>query len=500
MQVSSGLPHMLTSNHRGLGQDPVTVLGSIRSFVMVKAMHSPRSVAQLITDCGRRLLALRRRLGYAVAAIDTERLMNRRLFSLLVIVAAVAVLPPLTSGQQPAPPPAAATAAPTPQRGGGRGAPPIKSPEIAADNRVTFRLRAPNAKGAAVALAGTRLAMQRDEQGVWSATTEALAPDYYTYSFIVDGTPIADPVNRQVQTSFGSVQSMFAVPGDEPWLPAPGVARGAIARHAFHSAVANDDRDFFVYTPPGYDPRRARAYPVLYLLHGLGDDAERWMNGGAANVILDNLIAQGKAVPMVVVTTLGYGVSNGPAGAMAEASVTGYTKSLLTEVMPAVEKGYHVSKTREDRAIAGLSMGGAEALYTALNHLDKFAWIGSFSGAFVMWPGAMPPPSAPASAPTGAEAGAAGRGRGGARTIDPGVFDRNFAALDAKANSQIRLLVITCGTADSLIAVNRQFKDWLRARKVQFVEEEAPDVGHVWPYWRQNLAEFVQKAFQPRSR
>ena len=186
---------------------------------------------------------------------------------------------------------------------------------------------------------------------------------------------------------------MFVVPGSQPWLPAAGVARGVIARHAFHSTIANDDRDFYVYLPPGTTHGARGRTRRLYLLHGLGDDAERWMNGGAANVILDNLIAGNKAVPMVVVTTLGYGVNNGPAGAMAPESITGYTKSLLTEVMPAVERGYNVSRNREERAIAGLSMGGAETLYTALNNLDKFAWMGSFSGAFVMWPGATAPPA-----------------------------------------------------------------------------------------------------------
>ena len=177
-------------------------------------------------------------------------------------------------------------------------------------------------------LGQTRLPMQKDAQGVWSATSDVLTPDYYSYAFAVDGTTVNDPVNRQFQTGYGTAQSMFVIPGAQPWLPSPGVPRGAIARHTFHSAVANDDRDFLVYTPPGYEAKRSQPYPVLYLLHGLGDDAERWMNGGGANVILDNLIAQGKAVPMMVVTTLGYGVNNGPAGAMAAESITGYTKSL----------------------------------------------------------------------------------------------------------------------------------------------------------------------------
>src|SRR5439155_19507164 len=176
-----------------------------------------------------------------------------------------------------------------------------------------------------------------------------LAPDIYTYSFAVDGTTITDPSNREFQTSAGSAQNMFAVPGPKAWLPAAGVSRGAVARHVFHSTIANDDREFFVYTPPGYEPRRAQPYPVFYLLHGLGDDAGRWVNAGGANNILDNLIAEHKAVPMVMVTTLGYGTAEGPSGARgarAQENLDGYTKILLGEVLPAVDRSYNVSKDR----------------------------------------------------------------------------------------------------------------------------------------------------------
>lgn len=272
---------------------------------------------------------------------------------------------------------------------------------------------------------------------------------------------------------------MFVIPGPEPWLPDPGVPPGAITRHTFRSAIANDERDFLVYTPAGYEPKRARAYPTLYLLHGLGDDAERWMNGGGANVILDNLIAQGKAVPMVVVTTLGYGVNNGPAGASTPESIPAYTKILLTEVMPVVEQSYNVAKTRDQRAIAGLSMGGAEALFTGLNHLDKFASIGSFSGAFVMWRSVA--------------------GGGADPSNSTAVFEKIFPSLDAKVNASIRLLWITCGTADGLMGVNREFKEWLRSKNVRFTEEEVPDMGHVWPLWRRNLVDFAQKVFQSQK-
>jgi enterochelin esterase family protein len=442
--------------------------------------------------------------------------MRIRLLLSLVLVAAL-VAPSLHAWQQPAPQapaaPAAGAAPAAAGRGGGRGGGAVKSPEIAADGRVTFRLRAPNAKTVAATVGGNNLAMQRDEQGLWSVTSSAFAPGIYTYSLVVDGTSINDPNNRQVQTSFTGFQSMFVVPGAEPWLPAANVPKGTIARHRFHSTIANDDRDFYVYTPAGYDVRRSKAYPVLYLLHGLGDDAERWINGGGANNILDNMIAQGKAVPMVVVTTLGYGTSEGPSGNSGEI-VTGYAKILLSEVMPQVQKSYHVSTNREERAIAGLSMGGAEALFTGLNNLDRFAWLGSFSGAFVMWPRptaaaapgapavAAPPPPAPPAAVAGAPeaAGAAGRGgrggRGGGAALDPSVFEKNFPALDAKANSRIKYMVIACGTADGLLGVNRQFKEWLKTKNVQFTDVEVPDQGHVWPLWRQNLTDFVQKAFK----
>jgi len=398
-----------------------------------------------------------------------------------IVLALALVCPTLLTAQQPTPPAGAAPQAPAGGRGGGRGA-ALKSPEIAPDGRVTFRLRAPNAKEVVVSLGQSRLQMQKDEQGVWSATSDVLAPNYYTYSFVIDGTTVNDPVNRRMETSFGSSRSMFVIPGPEPWLPDPGVPRGAIARHTFRSAIANDERDFLVYTPAGYDPKRSRAYPTLYLLHGLGDDAERWMNGGGANVILDNLIAQGKAVPMVIVTTLGYGVNNGPAGASTPESIPGYAKILLTEVMPVVEQTYNVAKNREQRAIAGLSMGGAEALFTGLNNPDKFTWIGSFSGAFVMWRSAA-----------GIDAPA---GRGAGPSNNPAVFEKTFPSLDAKVNSSMRLLWITCGTSDGLIGVNREFKDWLRSKNVRFTEEEVPDMGHVWPLGRRNLVDFAQKAFQ----
>ena len=182
-----------------------------------------------------------------------------------------------------------------------------RSPEVASDGAVTFRLRAPDAREVSVrGITPQPIALKRDAQGVWSVTTTPLKPDLYSYSFLVDGVTVADPSNRRTGPAcYGVSESSVLVPGGNPWTPRPEVERGAVARHFFRSAIAGDDRQYLVYTPAHCDPTRQKPYPVLYLLHGLFDDADAWTQVGAANVILDSLIAQGKAEPMIVVNTLG---------------------------------------------------------------------------------------------------------------------------------------------------------------------------------------------------
>ncbi|SPE43419.1 putative esterase [Candidatus Sulfopaludibacter sp. SbA3] len=373
----------------------------------------------------------------------------------------------------------------------GRG-PALRSPDVSQDGKVTFRLRAPNAKEVAVTGIGQRLAMQKDDQGIWSATTDVLKPNIYTYSFSVDGASFPDPANSQLKTSFGSVgESMVHVPGPVVWEPAEG-PRGTVAHHFYHSALIGDNRDFYVYTPPNYDSKRKEPYPVFFVLHGLGDEAGSWLNVGAANVILDNLINQGKAKSMVMVNTLGYGTADGPRGAMGAGMIPAFASALVDEVLPQVEKAYHVSKDRSQRAIAGLSMGGAEALYTGLHNIDRFAYVGSFSGAFVMWPRADPAPPA--------EAGRGGRGGRGRAPVTDADFEKNFPGLDAKSAGPLHLVWIACGLDDGLNGVNRQFKTWLKSKNVPFTDVEVPGYAHVWPLWRQNLAELAPMLFQAKSK
>src|SRR5438270_11481316 len=266
---------------------------------------------------------------------------------------------------------------------------PIQSPEVHSDRTVTFRLRDPNAKEVLFAREGAqRVPMQKDDQGIWTLTTDPLDPDYCGYSFVADGVSLIDPSNSAMKPNLLSQSSEVHVPGASslPWEIA-NVPHGVIHRHFYKSEVVGDNRDFYVYTPPGYDAAARTLYPVLYLLHGFSDDASAWTAVGRANVILDNLIAQGRANPMIVAMPLGYGAPEvllPNSGVWRDRAITDrnfdkFREALLAEVIPRVEAEYLVIKDRNSRAIAGLSMGGSESLLTGLNTLDKFGWVGAFS-------------------------------------------------------------------------------------------------------------------------
>jgi enterochelin esterase family protein len=348
---------------------------------------------------------------------------------------------------------------------------PVVSPEVQSNNRVTFRLRAPNARGVALSLEGAvkDQPMQKDEQGVWSVTTEPLAPDFYGYAFVADGVHLIDPSNFLMKPNilFTESQVHVAGPASLPW-EITNVPHGEIHHHFYKSGVVGDQRDFYVYTPPGYDLRAKQTYPVLYLLHGFSDDASGWSAVGRANVILDNLIAQGKAKPMLVVMPLGYGapeILKLGFGAfrnneLRDRNFAKFREALLTEVLPQVEGSYAVAKDRESRAIAGLSMGGAESLLTGLNSLNQFAWIGAFSSGGL-----------------------------------PEEFEKDFPALDSQAEQQLHLLWIACGADDRLIDLNRKFRAWLASKGIRHVDIETPG-AHTWMVWRRNLAAFTSLLFR----
>jgi len=346
----------------------------------------------------------------------------------------------------------------------------LVSPEVHSDGSVTFRFRAPNAVEVKLEREGAEpVPMQKDEQGVWSVTTAPLSPDYYGYSILVDGVRSLDPSNPLLVPNLLESGNAVHVPGPSslPW-ELNDVPHGEIHHHFYKSAVAGDGRDYYVYTPPGYDPAAKKTYPVLYLLHGFSDDASAWTAVGRANVILDNLIALGKAKPMIVVMPLGYGtlefVNLGwnawDHTELRDRNFKKFSAALLTEVMPQVENEYRITKDRNARAIAGLSMGGSESLLTGLNNLDKFSWVGAFSSGGI-----------------------------------PDDFAKDFPALDAGANRQLHLLWIACGTEDHLITINRNLRGWLKTKDVKMTEIETPGM-HTWMVWRRNLAEFAQLLFR----
>jgi enterochelin esterase-like enzyme len=347
---------------------------------------------------------------------------------------------------------------------------PLISPEVHTDGSATFRFRAPNALDVKLEREGAEpIAMQKDDQGVWSVTTAPLNPDYYGYSIFVDGARSLDPSNPMLVPNLLTPDSAVHVPGplSLPW-ELNDVPHGEIHHHFYKSAVAGDDRDYYVYTPPSYDPTKKKTYPVLYLLHGFSDDASGWTAVGHANVILDNLIAQGKAKPMIVVMPLGYGTMEfvrlgwnaWDRAKLRDRNFEKFREALLTEVMPQVENEYRITKDRNARAIAGLSMGGSESLLTGLNNLDKFSWVGAFSSGGI-----------------------------------PEDFQKEFPAIDAKANQQLHLLWIACGTEDHLITINRNLRAWLKTKSVKMTEIETPGM-HTWMVWRRNLSEFAPLLFR----
>jgi enterochelin esterase-like enzyme len=354
-----------------------------------------------------------------------------------------------------------------------------QTPDIHADRTVTFYLLDPGATSVRLELNGVAdpLKMEKNHRGLWSVTVGPLKPEIYSYVFQVDDVPRLDPSNVNIVPNLQSPSNSIEIAGPHPELwDVQDVPHGIVHHHFYKSGIVDDERDFFVYTPPGYDPRADTKYPVLYLLHGYTDDASAWTAVGRANFILDNLIAQGKARPMIVVMPLGYGAPEIVTGPNADywnkeirqKNFDRFTQALLTEVVPQVQSTYRVSSKREDRAIAGLSMGGAESLLVGLNHIDTFAWIGSFSA-------------------------------GG---LDP-EFALDFPALNAETAARLRLLWIACGTNDRyvgkipLITANRELVAWLHSTNVPVTFVETPGM-HEWPVWRDNLIHLTPMLFQPK--
>jgi enterochelin esterase-like enzyme len=388
-----------------------------------------------------------------------------------------------------------------------------KPPEIGADGAVTFRLRAPQASLVGVSgnwqpgFMSPPLPMTKGDDGVWQLTVSNLKPEVWTYNFVVDGVRILDPGNVNVMRDGTRFINFLTIPGTGSELFAVNdVPHGTVQQIWYPSpSLGVGHRRMYVYTPAGYEGGTQR-YPVFYLLHGGGGDEDAWDNLGRANEIFDNLIAAGKAKPMIVIMTNGnfnqtaapgvtkqaeFQLSGLPSADSAEfrklmSDLLKFSDSLVTDVIPFVDQTYRTIPDRDHRALAGLSMGGAQTLDAGLHHLDQFSYLASFSGGIIMFPGAVkivPTPPGTLMLPgVGQELNASG-------------VAADFPGLDASVNSKLHLLYITCGENDGLLKINQQFMDWLTSLGIHYDTLLLPGYMHEWPFWRISLANLAPKLF-----
>ena len=350
------------------------------------------------------------------------------------------------------------------------------SPEIAADRRVTFRLRAPEAKVVtASGDFGSDVAMRKGEDGVWSATIGPLDPEMYVYYFTVDGVRLTDPGNPQVKIGYvtTTTTSLFSVPGDAPaFYDVRDVPHGEVRTLLYTSRSNGGTRELTVYVPPGYDDARNRRYPVLYLLHGFANDHHSWHRYGRANDILDNLLAQRTLEPFLVVMPLGYGGAhvNGDGAGIPpkDAGNFGgdaalYERDLLEDIIPLIDKKYRTIADRKHRAIVGFSMGGGQAGRFGLRHLETFSQVGIMSA-----------------------------GMAGGIDTEPMA---TLAANPARANKQIDLLWIACGKDDTAMKGAKTLHDALQQAGIEhtFLETEG---AHHWRVWRRYLRDLAPLLFK----
>lgn len=352
----------------------------------------------------------------------------------------------------------------------------IVSPEVHADRTVTFRVQTPHAERVllnsaplmnALGSADTDVAFDgQDDAGLWSLTIGPLPPDIYDYVFVIDGVPLVDSSNPAVQTGTMSPRSLFTVPTDgrPGYYEAQDVPHGAVHHHYYTSKTLGQVRDLYVYTPPDYDADPGRKYPVLYLLHGGGDDAVGWTAVGRAHLIMDNLLAEGKALPTIIVMPFGQAVSRMASWEDLQKNTPLFEQDLLTDIMPLVETSYRIQADCEHRAMAGLSMGGGQTDHIGLGHLDLFSTIGILS---------------------------AGRG-------DFAEHHPDLVADPEATNARLNLLFLGCGTLDPLATEGMdQMHALLTEKGIRHVYWRLEGAAHTWVVWRLALyQEFLPRLWR----
>ncbi len=349
--------------------------------------------------------------------------------------------------------------------------PEMKYPCVDALSRATFKLHAPEAQNVQVDICGKKWPMTKDAEGVWSVTTDPLVVGFHYYFLVVDGVAVNDPAS---ETFFGcgKMASGIEIP-ESPEAAAyytydKSVPHGQVRECRYYSSVEQKERRCFVYTPAGYDTDVSKRYPVLYLQHGMGEDERGWSQQGKMADILDNQIAAGKCVPMIVVMDYGncgyiHGTKRGESREEFGAS---FTPILLNDIIPYIDKTFRTLTDRDNRAMAGLSWGGHQTFQTTLANLDKFAYIGAFSGAIFL------PPQADM------------------RQVYNGVF------ADADAfNGKVHALFLGMGSEENM--GSKGLSEKLTAIGIRNTYYESPGTHHEWLTWRRCLNEFLPLIFKP---
>jgi enterochelin esterase family protein len=345
--------------------------------------------------------------------------------------------------------------------------PQVESPVVHPDRTVTFSFRAPGASKVELSaqfLKGNR-PLTVGTNGVWSVTVGPVEPNLYPYNFVVDGVSVADPSNQDIFPNERFKSSLVDIPGNQPTLHAiQNVPRGEVTYCYYESKTLRRTRPLLVYTPPGYRAG-TNAYPVFYLVSGTTDTEETWYKAGRANFIIDNLIAQRKAVPMIIVMPYGNMMMGTPPPTSLQAAemYKTFNDELIGNILPYIEANYRVVPNRDNRAIAGFSRGGGQSLFTGFNNLDKFAWIGSYSAY-----------------------------------LTPEVCDKFFGGLTASpdlTNRQLKLLWLGVGTDDFLYKQAAAFEEYLKDKRIDH-KSLVTGGGHTWMNARHYLAETLQMWFK----
>lgn len=339
----------------------------------------------------------------------------------------------------------------------------ISSPVVSPDGRVTFRLYAPEAKNVTIRVnsdfSKEPIVFAKNDQGVWSATTEPVSSGTYRYNFMVDGATVLD--NRNPLTSAGAlnVQSLVEVSLDSDDIQAnqSGIAHGTISTVYYDSSVAGVRRRLHLYLPPYYD--KGKNYPVLYLIHGGGDDDGAWPTVGRANFILDNLIAAGKAKPMIIVFP--NGSINGNLQRVPSSEEDLFVPELMKVIIPYMETNYRVSKLPEDRALAGLSMGGGQTAFIGLTHTQQFQYLGIFSSGLPNREG----------------------------------FEKKYGSTLTQEAARLKLIWFGYGIRDPAKPSAEATMKLLDSFGIKYTSEETPG-GHVWANWRLYLSQFAPLLFR----